>query len=208
MHQIPKKSLALPCNQSAIVAASKKTIGTEVAARSSICEKGIYICKYTPSFYVAHQQYSSLKSSPYKESSIYPQARTVARHASKVVKSISVSDSTSPNRKKVLILGTQSAREKNLYSDELAKIGVSFELLSDPEQGAITKLITEIKTGTQPLSHSGQKLSEILRKMLVSRAEVTHVLLGCTELCIALNSELRSNIETDLLSRQKEGSSL
>ena len=88
---------------------------------------------------------------------------------SKVVKSISVSDSTSPNRKKVLILGTQSAREKNLYSDELAKIGVSFELLSDPEQGAITKLITEIKTGTQHLSHSGQKLSEISERCYLER---------------------------------------
>ena len=91
---------------------------------------------------------------------------------------------SSPAPARILVLGTTSAYEHELYPKALRNLGMNVATPTENEQPRVQEAIDLIKSGQIEVGQ--QKLSTVIREL--ANPPVSHVLLACTELPLALNT--------------------
>ncbi len=92
----------------------------------------------------------------------------------------------------VFIVGTKAAKEKKLYERLFQERGVRFVTLPSDDQEIIQEEIEKTKMGM--LNDGGERAFGVICKMIKEGSPVNLLLLGCTELSIALQ-EKREQLE-------------
>ncbi len=107
---------------------------------------------------------------------------------------------SAPPASGVLVLGTTQGYDNNLYPDELNRLRVKgLTVTTKRKQKNLQKIIDRTKrAGNDSEKEVLYKFAENEIKELRKKQEVSHVLLGCTELPLALGHEYIKKLEENL----------
>ena len=105
-----------------------------------------------------------------------------------------------PRPEGVLVLGTTQGYEHNLYPGELKRYGVNgLTIASKKQQKTLQKIIDRTKrAGNDSEKDALYKFAEKQIQALRKKHKVSHVLLGCTELPLALGHAYIKKLEENL----------